>query len=87
MEIIIAVVAFIVGAGTSYFVFNNLAKTKASAIISEAKKVAEQIKKEKRGERAMYRTREKQRKEGGNKKKNWYKRGNKKIQTRSTKYQ
>ena len=47
MEIIIAVVAFIVGAGTSYFVFNNLAKTKASTIISEAKKVAEQIKKEK----------------------------------------
>ena len=37
MEIIIAIVALIIGAGVSYFVFNNLAQTKASAIINEAK--------------------------------------------------
>ena len=47
MEIIIAIVALIIGAGVSYFVFNNLAQTKASAIINEAKKESEQIKKEK----------------------------------------
>lgn len=47
MEIIIAIVALIIGAGVSFFVFNNLAQTKASVIINEAKKEAEQIKKEK----------------------------------------
>ena len=47
MEIIIAIVALIIGAGVSYFVFNNLAQTKASVIINEAKKESEQIKKEK----------------------------------------
>ncbi|OUV76129.1 MAG: ribonuclease Y [Flavobacteriales bacterium TMED123] len=47
MEIIITIVALIIGAGVSYFVFNNLAKTKASTFINEAKKEAEQIKKEK----------------------------------------
>ncbi|MEE2700423.1 MAG: ribonuclease Y [Bacteroidota bacterium] len=47
MEIIIAIVALITGAGISYFAFNNLAQTKGSAIINEAKKEAEQIKKEK----------------------------------------
>lgn len=47
MEIIIAIAALIIGAGVSYFVFNNLTKTKASTIINEAKKEAEQIKKEK----------------------------------------
>ncbi len=47
MEIIITIVALIIGASVSYFVFNNLAKTKASTFINEAKKEAEQIKKEK----------------------------------------
>lgn len=47
MEIIIAIVALIIGAGVSYFVFNNLAQTKGIALINEAKKEAEQIKKEK----------------------------------------
>ena len=47
MEMIIAIVALLVGSGISYFTFNNLAKTKGSIIINEAKKEAEQIKKEK----------------------------------------
>lgn len=47
MEIIIAIVALIIGGGASYFMFNNLAHTKGSVIINEAKKEAEQIKKEK----------------------------------------
>ena len=47
MEIIIAIVALLIGGGISYFTFNNLAKTKGSTIINEAKKEAEQIKKEK----------------------------------------
>ena len=46
----------------------------------------EQMEKERRGERAMYRTRketkEEKRKEGGDKKKNWYKRRNKKGKER-----
>ena len=47
MEIIIAIVALLIGGGISYFTFNNLAKTKGRTIINEAKKEAEQIKKEK----------------------------------------
>ena len=46
MEIIIAIVALIIGVGVSYFVFNNLAQTKGRAIINEAKKEGEQIKKD-----------------------------------------
>ena len=47
MEIIIIIVAFLIGGGISYLVFSNLAKTKGSTILNEAKKEAEQIKKEK----------------------------------------
>ena len=47
MEIIIAIIAFIIGGVISYFLFNNLVQTKGSTIINEAKKEAEQIKKEK----------------------------------------
>lgn len=47
MEIIIIIVIFIIGGVVSYYVFNNLAQTKGSKIIIEAKKEAEQIKKEK----------------------------------------
>ena len=47
MEYIIAIGALLVGSGLSYFVFNTMAKNKGNTIINEAKKEAEQIKKEK----------------------------------------
>lgn len=47
MEIIIALIALLIGGGISYFVFNTMAKNKGNTIINEAKKEAEQIKKEK----------------------------------------
>ena len=47
MEIIIAIIALLIGGGISYFVFNTMAKNKGNTIINEAKKEAEQIKKEK----------------------------------------
>ncbi|MBC8266111.1 MAG: ribonuclease Y [Flavobacteriales bacterium] len=45
--IIIVIIAFLIGGGISYFVFNNMAQNKGNVIIKEAKKEAEQIKKEK----------------------------------------
>ena len=47
MEIIIAIIALLIGGGISYFVFNKIAESKGNTIINEAKKEAEQIKKEK----------------------------------------
>ena len=47
MEIIIAIIALLIGGGISYFVFNKMAENKGNTIINEAKKEAEQIKKEK----------------------------------------
>ena len=48
MDIIIPIFgSLLVGMAVSYFVFNNLARTKAKAIINQAKKDSEQIKKEK----------------------------------------
>ena len=47
MEIIIAITALLIGGGLSYFVFNKMAQNKGNIIINEAKKEAEQIKKEK----------------------------------------
>jgi len=47
MEIIIAIIALLIGGGISYFVFNKMAEHKGNTIINEAKKEAEQIKKEK----------------------------------------
>ena len=47
MEIIISIIALLIGGGISYFVFNNMAQNKGNTIINEAKKEAEQIKKEK----------------------------------------
>ena len=47
MEIIIAITAFLIGGGLSYFVFNKMAQNKGNTIINEATKEAEQIKKEK----------------------------------------
>ena len=45
MEIIIAIIALLIGGGISYFVFNKMAENKGNTIINEAKKEAEQIKK------------------------------------------
>ncbi len=47
ITIITAVIALLLGGGISYFVFNNMAKNKGNVIINEAKKQAEQLKKEK----------------------------------------
>ena len=47
MEIIIAIIALLIGGGISYFVFNKMAEHKGNTIINGARKEAEQIKKEK----------------------------------------
>jgi len=47
MTIGIAVIALLLGSGISYFAFNNMAQNKGNLIISEAKKEAGQVKKEK----------------------------------------